>query len=391
MFLRLFNELRQAGVPVSLTEYLLLVESLDRGLAGHSTEEFYYLSRAALVKDERNLDRFDRVFASVFRGVESAGDDLMAEVPDAWLRKLTEKFLTDEEKRQVEALGGLDKILEELRKRLEEQKGRHQGGKKWIGTAGTSPYGAYGYNPAGVRIGQDSNRNNRAVKVWDRRDFQDLDDKVELGTRNIKLALRRLRRFARTGAVEELDLDGTIRATARQGWLDVKLVPEKRNAVKVLLFFDVGGSMDPHVRICEELFSAARSAFKHMEYFYFHNCIYESLWKDNRRRNTERTATLDVLHTYPNDYKVIIVGDAAMSPFELTHAGGSVEHWNEEPGIAWLQRIAATFPRTVWINPAPERYWSYSPSRELIARIFEGRMFPLTLDGLDRAMRDLAR
>ncbi|MGA7269392.1 MAG: VWA domain-containing protein, partial [Aestuariivirga sp.] len=379
------------GVPVSLTEYLLLVESLDRGLAGHSTEEFYYLSRAALVKDERNLDRFDRVFASVFRGVESAGDDLMAEVPDAWLRKLTEKFLTDEEKRQVEALGGLDKILEELRKRLEEQKGRHQGGKKWIGTAGTSPYGAYGYNPAGVRIGQDSNRNNRAVKVWDRRDFQDLDDTVELGTRNIKLALRRLRRFARTGAVEELDLDGTIRATARQGWLDVKLVPEKRNAVKVLLFFDVGGSMDPHVRICEELFSAARSAFKHMEYFYFHNCIYESLWKDNRRRNTERTATLDVLHTYPNDYKVIIVGDAAMSPFELTHAGGSVEHWNEEPGIAWLQRIAATFPRTVWINPAPERYWSYSPSRELIARIFEGRMFPLTLDGLDRAMRDLAR
>ena len=391
MFLRLFNELRQAGVPVSLTEYLLLVESLDRGLAGHSTEEFYYLSRAALVKDERNLDRFDRVFASVFRGVESAGDDLMAEVPDAWLRKLTEKFLTDEEKRQVEALGGLDKILEELRKRLEEQKGRHQGGKKWIGTAGTSPYGAYGYNPAGVRIGQDSNRNNRAVKVWDRRDFQDLDDTVELGTRNIKLALRRLRRFARTGAVEELDLDGTIRATARQGWLDVKLVPEKRNAVKVLLFFDVGGSMDPHVRICEELFSAARSAFKHMEYFYFHNCIYESLWKDNRRRNTERTATLDVLHTYPNDYKVIIVGDAAMSPFELTHAGGSVEHWNEEPGIAWLQRIAATFPRTVWINPAPERYWSYSPSRELIARVFEDRMFALTLDGLDRAMRDLAR
>jgi uncharacterized protein with von Willebrand factor type A (vWA) domain len=391
VFLRLFNELRQAGVPVSLTEYLLLVESLDRGLAGHSTEEFYYLSRAALVKDERNLDRFDRVFASVFRGVESAGDDLMAEVPDAWLRKLTEKFLTDEEKRQVEALGGLDKILEELRKRLEEQKGRHQGGKKWIGTAGTSPYGAYGYNPAGVRIGQDSNRNNRAVKVWDRRDFQDLDDKVELGTRNIKLALRRLRRFARTGAVEELDLDGTIRATARQGWLDVKLVPEKRNAVKVLLFFDVGGSMDPHVRICEELFSAARSAFKHMEYFYFHNCIYESLWKDNRRRNTERTATLDVLHTYPNDYKVIIVGDAAMSPFELTHAGGSVEHWNEEPGIAWLQRIAATFPRTVWINPAPERYWSYSPSRELIARVFEDRMFALTLEGLDRAMRDLAR
>jgi uncharacterized protein with von Willebrand factor type A (vWA) domain len=391
VFLRLFNELRQAGVPVSLTEYLLLVESLDRGLAGHSTEEFYFLSRAALVKDERNLDRFDRVFASVFRGVESAGDDLVAEIPGAWLRKLTEKFLTEEEKHQIEALGGLDKILEELRKRLEEQKGRHQGGKKWIGTAGTSPYGAYGYNPAGVRIGQDGNRNNRAVKVWDRRDFQDLDDTVELGTRNIKLALRRLRRFARTGAVEELDLDGTIRATARQGWLDVRLVPEKRNAVKVLLFFDVGGSMDPHVRICEELFSAARSAFKHMEYFYFHNCIYEGVWKDNRRRHTERTPTLDLLHTYPNDYKVIIVGDGAMSPFELTHAGGSVEHWNEEPGLAWLQRIAATFPRTVWINPAPERYWNYSPSRELIARIFEGRMFPLTLEGLDRAMRDLAR
>ena len=391
MFLTFFTELRVAGVPVSLNEYLTLIEALEAGLASYSTEEFYFLSRAALVKDERNLDRFDRVFGNVFKGLEHSPGSLLAEIPEEWLRKLAEKHLTDEEKRLIKALGGLDKILEELRKRLEEQKGRHQGGSKWVGTAGTSPFGAYGYNPAGVRIGQDKNRNNSAVKVWDRRDFKDLDDTVELGTRNIKIALRRLRKFAREGAADELDLDGTIHSTARQGWLDVKLVPERRNTVKVLIFFDVGGSMDPHVKICEELFSAARTQFKHMEYFYFHNCIYESVWKNNRRRTDERIDTWKVLHTYSHDYKVIIVGDASMSPFELTHAGGSVEHWNEEPGVSWLSRIAAAYPKTVWINPSAEKYWSYSPSIGLVSRAFGNRMFPLTLGGLDRAMRDLTR
>ncbi len=391
MFLTFFTELRVAGVPVSLNEYLTLIEALEAGLASYSTEEFYFLSRAALVKDERNLDRFDRVFGNVFKGLEHNPGSLLAEIPEEWLRKLAEKHLTDEEKRLIKALGGLDKILEELRKRLEEQKGRHQGGSKWVGTAGTSPFAAYGYNPAGVRIGQDKNRNNSAVKVWDRRDFKDLDDTVELGTRNIKIALRRLRKFAREGAADELDLDGTIHSTARQGWLDVKLVPERRNTVKVLIFFDVGGSMDPHVKICEELFSAARTQFKHMEYFYFHNCIYESVWKNNRRRTDERIDTWKVLHTYSHDYKVIIVGDASMSPFELTHAGGSVEHWNEEPGVSWLSRIAAAYPKTVWINPSAEKYWSYSPSIGLVSRAFGNRMFPLTLGGLDRAMRDLTR
>ncbi len=391
MFLNFFTELRIAGVPVSLKEYLMLIEALKAGVAAYSTDEFYFLSRSALVKDERNLDRFDRVFGSVFKGLENIGAELLAKIPDEWLRKLAEKHLTEEEKKLIKALGGLDKIFEELRKRLEEQRGRHQGGNKWVGTAGTSPFGAYGYNPAGVRIGQDSNRNNSAIKVWDRRDFKDLDSSVELGTRNIKLALRRLRKFARQGAADELDLDGTISSTARHGWLDVKLVPERRNAVKVLIFFDAGGSMDPHVKVCEELFSAARSAFKHMEYFYFHNCIYESVWKNNRRRDSERLETWALLHTYRHDYKVIIVGDAAMSPFELSHAGGSVEHWNEEPGITWLTRIASTFPKTVWINPSPEKYWSYSQSASLVAQSFGNRMFPLTLDGLDRAMRELAR
>jgi uncharacterized protein with von Willebrand factor type A (vWA) domain len=391
MFLSLFAELRAAGLPVSLKEYLTLIEALDKGLAAYSTEEFYYLSRAALVKDERNLDKFDRVFGNVFKGLENAGEALIADIPEEWLRKLAEKHLTEEEKKLVQALGGLEKILEELKKRLEEQKGRHQGGSKWVGTAGTSPFGAYGYNPAGVRIGQEKNRNNSAVKVWDRRDYKDLDDTVELGTRNIKVALRRLRKFAREGAADELDLDGTIRSTARQGWLDVKLVPERRNTVKVLLFFDIGGSMDPHVKICEELFSAARAEFKHMDFFYFHNCIYESVWKNNRRRKAEAVDTWKVLHTYPHDYKIIFVGDAAMSPFELTHAGGSVEHWNEEPGVAWLQRFAATYPKAIWLNPSPEKYWSYSPSISLVSRTFEQRMFPLTLDGLDRAMRELTR
>ena len=391
MFLTFFTELKGAGVPVSLKEYLTLIEALNADLGQYSTEQFYYLSRAALVKDERNLDRFDRVFGHVFKGLENPGDALLAEIPEEWLRKLAEKHLSEEEKKLVKSLGGLDRILEELKKRLDEQKGRHQGGSKWVGTAGTSPFGAYGYNPAGVRIGQDKNRNNSAVKVWDKREFKDLDDTVELGTRNIKVALRRLRKFAREGAAEELDLPDTIRSTARQGWLDVKLVPERRNTVKVLIFFDVGGSMDPHIRICEELFSAARAEFKHLEYFYFHNCVYEGVWKNNHRRNSERLDTRKLLHTYPHDYRVIFVGDAAMSPFELTHEGGSVEHWNEEPGIAWLTRIAATYPKAVWLNPSQEKYWGYSPSISLVARTFEGRMFPLTLDGIDRAMRELVR
>jgi uncharacterized protein with von Willebrand factor type A (vWA) domain len=391
MFLRFFTELRGGGVPVSLKEYLTLIEALGEGLAGYQTEEFYYLARAALVKDERNLDRFDRIFAHVFKGISVSADELLAEIPEEWLRKMAEKHLTEDEKKLVKALGGLDRIMEELKKRLEEQKGRHQGGSKWIGTAGTSPFGAYGYNPQGVRIGQDRNRNNSAVKVWDKREFKDLDDTVELGTRNIKVALRRLRKFARSGAADELDLPGTIRSTARQGFLDVKMVPERRNTVKVLIFFDVGGSMDPHIRVCEELFSAARSEFKHLEYFYFHNCVYESVWKNNRRRSAERIDTWQLLHTYPHDYKVIFVGDASMSPFELTHEGGSVEHWNEETGITWLQRITATYPKAVWLNPSTEKYWGYSASISLVSRALDGRMFPLTLDGIDRAMRELIR
>jgi uncharacterized protein len=391
MFLTFFSGLRDAGIPVSLIEYLTLVEAVKEGLAAYSTEDFYFLSRAALVKDERNLDKFDRVFGTVFKGLSNVGDALLAEIPEEWLRRLAEKHLSDEEKRLVKALGGLERILEELRKRLEEQKGRHQGGGKWVGTAGTSPFGAHGYNPEGVRMGKVSNGNSSAVKVWDRRDFKDLDGTVELGTRNIKVALRRLRKFAREGAADELDLDGTIRSTARRGWLDVQLVPERRNTVKVLLFFDVGGSMDPHVKVCEELFSAARAEFKHMEYFYFHNCVYESVWRNNRRRNAERLDTFKLIHTYPHDYKAIFVGDAAMSPYELTSAGGSVEHWNEEPGAIWLQRLVAAYPKAVWINPSAERYWPYSTSTSLISNLIGNRMFPLTLDGLECAMRELAR
>ena len=391
MFLTFFGALRGAGLPVSLQEYLMLIAALEKGAAFGSADDFYVLARTALVKDERNLDRFDRVFAQIFKGLENPTESLTAHIPEEWLRKLAEKHLTEDEKRRVQALGGLEAILAELEKRLNEQKGRHQGGNKWIGTAGTSPFGNSGYNPAGVRIGEDSNGNQSAVKVWDRREFRDLDGNVELGTRNIKIALRRLRKFAREGAAQELDLPGTIGATARQGWLDVKLVPERHNAVKVLIFFDVGGSMDPHVRICEELFSAARTAFKHLEYFYFHNCVYESLWTENRRRAGTSIDTWRVLHSYTPDYKVIFVGDAAMSPFELTHEGGSVEHWNAEAGLTWLQRIVTAYPATVWLNPAPERYWMHSPSVGLISRTFAGRMFPLTLNGIDQATRELMR
>ena len=391
MFINFFLELRQAKLPVSLREYLTLLEAMRLNLAEFSVDDFYYLSRSALVKDERNLDKFDRVFGHHFKGLEAVVD-AGVEIPEEWLRKLAEKLLTPEELKQIEALGGLDKLMEELQKRLAEQKGRHQGGSKWIGTAGTSPFGAYGSNPEGVRIGQDKNRNNRAVKVWDKREFRNLDDTVEIGTRNIKVALRRLRRFAREGAAEELDLDDTIRSTARNaGWLDIKLVPERHNAAKVLLLMDIGGSMEGHVRTCEELFSAARAEFKHLEFFYFHNCPYEALWRDAWRRHVEKTPTPQVMHTYDSGYKLIFVGDASMSPYELVQPGGSVEHWNEEAGEAWLRRLTATYPKSVWLNPVPERYWEGTPSIQVVRELMEGRMFPLTLDGLDRAMRRLTR
>jgi uncharacterized protein len=391
MFVAFFHELKAAGVPVTLREYLTLMEAMEQDLAGRRVEDFYYLARTALVKDERNLDKFDRVFGHVFKGLESTSEALSAEIPAEWLKKLAEKYLTEEERKEIEAVGGLDKLLELLRQRMREQKGRHQGGKKWIGTAGTSPFGAYGYNPEGVRIGQDGNRNFRAVKVWDRRDFKDLDDQVELGTRNIKIALRRLRKFARTGAPEELDLDGTIKGTAHKGYLDILMRPERHNAVKVLLFFDVGGSMDWHVKATEELFSAARSEFKHMEHFYFHNCLYEKVWKENRRRFDDTTPTWDLLHTYPHDYKVIFVGDAAMSPYEIMAPGGSVEHFNEETGAAWIERVARTYAACVWLNPVAEKEWDYTQSIRIMRQLMGERMYPLTLEGLDKAMRELVR
>jgi uncharacterized protein len=391
MFVAFFHELKTAGVPVTLREYLTLMEAMEQDLAGRRVEDFYYLARTALVKDERNLDKFDRVFGHVFKGLESTSEALTSDIPAEWLKKLAEKYLTEEERKEIEAVGGLDKLLELLRQRMREQKGRHQGGKKWIGTAGTSPFGAYGYNPEGVRIGQDGNRNFRAVKVWDRRDFKDLDDQVELGTRNIKIALRRLRKFARTGAPEELDLDGTIKGTAHKGYLDILMRPERHNAVKVLLFFDVGGSMDWHVKATEELFSAARSEFKHMEHFYFHNCLYEKVWKENRRRFDDTTPTWDVLHTYPHDYKVIFVGDAAMSPYEIMAPGGSVEHFNEETGAAWIERVARTYPACVWLNPVAEKEWDYTQSIRIMRQLMGERMYPLTLEGLDKAMRELVR
>jgi len=390
MFVTFFQELKSAGVPVTLREYLTLMQAMQADLASRKVEDFYYLSRTALVKDERNLDKFDRVFGHVFRGLEYVTDGIEAQIPAEWLRKLAEKYLTDEEKKQIEAMGGLDKLLETLKKRLAEQKGRHQGGSKWIGTGGTSPFGNAGYNPEGIRIGGESTH-KRAVKVWEKREFKDLDDDVELGTRNIKIALRRLRKFARTGSAEELDLDGTIRGTAHKGYLDILMRPERHNAVKVLLFFDIGGSMDWHIKATEELFSAARSEFKHMEHFYFHNCLYEKVWKENHRRFQAHTATWDVLHTYPHDYKAVIVGDASMSPYEITAQGGSVEHYNDEPGQVWLERLARTYPAAVWLNPVPEREWDFTYSIAMVRQLMGGRMYPLTLDGLDRAMRELVR
>jgi len=391
MFVDFFQTLRQAGLPVSIREYLTLLEAVEAGCAAYSVEDFYYLARSTLVKDESKLDRFDQVFGHCFNGLDLMSGEETPELPEDWLKKLAELYLSEEEMEKIKGLGDFDEIMETLKKRLAEQTERHQGGSKWIGTAGTSPFGAYGYNPEGVRIGQHESRHRRAIKVWDKREYKDLDDSVELGTRNIKVALRRLRRFAREGAEEELDLDDTIRSTAQKGWLDIKLVPERRNTVQVLLFFDVGGSMDGYVRICEELFSAARTEFKHMEYFYFHNCLYEYVWKNNRRRHTERTETWDVLHTYPHDYKVIFVGDASMSPFELTHAGGSVEHMNPESGALWLQRVVDIYESAVWLNPSPEKYWGYTPSTDYINQLFSNRMFPLTLEGLDGAMRELVR
>ena len=391
MFVSFFQELKQAGVPVTLREYLTLLEAMDADLASRRVEDFYYLSRAALVKDERNIDKFDRVFGHVFKGLETIDGVIEADIPAEWLKKLAERYLTEEEKKQIEAMGGLDKLLETLRQRLAEQKERHQGGSKWIGTAGTSPYGAYGYNPEGVRIGQDGNRNFRAVKVWDKREFKDLDGNVELGIRNIKIALRRLRKFARTGAPDELDLDTTIRESANHGYLDLHMRPERRNAVKVLVFFDIGGSMDSHIEQVEELFSAAKTEFKHMEYFYFHNCLYEGVWKQNKRRFTDRTPTWDVLHKYPHDYKVVFVGDASMSPYEIMVPGGSVEHVNEEAGSVWLERVIHTYPHAVWLNPVAQRHWDYSESTTIIRRLFANRMYPITIEGLESAMRELVR
>ena len=346
------------------------------------------------MKDERHIDRFDQVFSHVFKGVEAVSGEAavdVANIPEEWLRRLAEKHLSEEEKKLVEALGGFEKLMETLKQRLQEQKGRHQGGSKWIGTAGTSPFGAYGYNPEGVRIGQHESRHRRAVKVWDKREFRNFDDSVELGTRNIKVALKRLRRWVREGAEEEFDLPGTIHATAEHGYLDVRTRPERRNSVKLLMFFDVGGSMDDHIRIVEELFSAARVEFRQLEYFYFHNCLYEGVWKDNRRRHSETMATYDVLHKYGHDYKVVFVGDASMSPYEIAYAGGSVEHWNPEPGALWLQRVLQQWPNAVWINPVPEKHWTYTHSIGMIRDMFGGRMYPLTLAGLDSATRDLSR
>jgi len=391
MFTDFLMELRAAKVPATLKEHLMLLEAMKAGVTAMRVEEFYYLARTCLVKDEAHLDRFDQVFGKVFKGLESSIETQTAEIPEEWLRALAELYLTPEEMDEIKSLGSWDEIMETLKKRLEEQKERHQGGSKWIGTGGTSPFGAYGYNPEGVRIGQAKNRNNRAIKVWDKREFRNLDDSVELGTRNIKVALRRLRRFAREGAAEELDLDGTIRSTARKAYLDIMMRPERRNAVKVLLFLDVGGSMDPYIKLCEELFSAARMEFKNLEFFYFHNCLYESVWKDNLRRWNDRTPTFDILHKYPHDYKIIFVGDASMSPYEITQPGGSVEHWNEESGQTWMQRVAHVYPHMVWLNPVSEKNWTYSHSIQLMRSLVEDRMYPLSLDGLDRAMRELVR
>ena len=392
MLINFFMTLKNERIPVSFTELFALLECLKKNIIFGNVDEFYHLSRLCLVKDEKHFDKFDRAFSKYFENVEALDELSSHEIPNEWLRKQLESMLTDEEKAKIEALGGLEKLMEEFKKRMKEQKKRHQGGNKWIGTGGTSPYGAYGYNPEGIRIGQDEGRNGRAVKVWDRRNYRDLDDSVELGTRNLKLALRRLRKFARTGSAEELDMDDTISSTAKNaGFLDIKMIPERHNAVKVLLFFDVGGSMDPHVKTCEELFSAARSEFKHLKYYYFHNFLYESVWTKSHRRHAETTSVFDVMNKYSKDYKVIFVGDATMAPYEITHVGGSIEHYNEESGAVWMKRINDSFDNIVWINPTPKDYWEHSYSIEIVRELMEDRMFPLTVKGLENAMGFLAK
>ena len=392
MLINFFMTLKNERIPVSFTELFALLECLKKNIIFGNVDEFYHLSRLCLVKDEKHFDKFDRAFSKYFENVEALDELSSHEIPNEWLRKQLESMLTDEEKAKIEALGGLEKLMEEFKKRMKEQMKRHQGGNKWIGTGGTSPYGAYGYNPEGIRIGQDEGRNGRAVKVWDRRNYRDLDDSVELGTRNLKLALRRLRKFARTGSAEELDMDDTISSTAKNaGFLDIKMIPERHNAVKVLLFFDVGGSMDPHVKTCEELFSAARSEFKHLKYYYFHNFLYESVWTKSHRRHAETTSVFDVMNKYSKDYKVIFVGDATMAPYEITHVGGSIEHYNEESGAVWMKRINDSFDNIVWINPTPKDYWEHSYSIEIVKELMEDRMFPLTVKGLENAMGFLAK
>ncbi len=393
MFLHFFNELRDAKVPVTLREYLSLMEAMDKQVIGRDVEDFYFLARTALVKDERHIDKFDKVFGHVFKGLDTLADAVdVQDLPDEWLRKVTEKFLSKEEMDEIEKLGGFEKLMETLKQRLEEQKKRHEGGNKWIGTGGTSPFGANGYNPEGVRIGQEKSRHRRATKVWDKREFKNYDDSVELGTRNIKIALKRLRKWARSGSADELDLDSTIKNTARQGYLDIEMRPERRNTVSVLLLLDVGGSMDPHIKVCEELFSAARAEVKNLEYFYFHNCPYEGLWKDNRRRRSDVIPTWDVLNKYPSDYKVIVVGDATMSPYEITYSGGSVEHWNDEAGGLWIQRFVQQYPNFAWLNPVKSGAWDYTGSIQLIRELIgPDRMFEMTLQGLDDAMKELGR
>ncbi len=397
MLLDFFFALRKGGLKVSLSEYLALLEALDKRLAVLSLDDFYFLARGLMVKDESLFDRFDRIFGAYFSGVEELfggkdGEGGTAAIPEEWLRKQAELFLSEEEKKKIEDLGGWEELMKTLQERLKEQQERHEGGNKWIGTGGTSPFGAYGYNPEGIRIGQDRSRHRRAVKVWDKREFRNLDSTRELGTRNIKMALRRLRHFAREGAEEVLDVDDTIRSTAKNaGHLDLKMVPERHNAAKVLIFFDVGGSMDDHVRVCEELFSAARVEFKHLEYFYFHNCLYEVVWKDSIRRFDETFSTYDVLHKFGSDYKVIFVGDATMSPYEIVYPGGSVEHWNEEAGEVWMRRVLETYPKAIWLNPEPQERWEHVSSVRLLHQIMDGRMYPLTLEGLEQGMRYLAK
>ena len=390
MFFNFIDELRLAGIPASLKEHLTLLEALDKDVIEQTPEAFYYLSRTTFVKDEGLLNRFDQVFQKVFKGVFSDYGQNPVDIPEEWLKTLAEKYLTPEEMEKIESLGSWDEIMDTLKKRLEDQEKRHEGGNKWIGTGGTSPFGHSGFNPEGVRIGG-KGRHGKAIKVWEKREFENLDNTKELGTRNIKIALRRLRRFAREGSVQELDLDATIDGTAKQGWLDIQMRAERHNAVKVLLFLDVGGSMDPFIKLLEELFSAATAEFKNLEFFYFHNCLYEGVWKDNRRRWSQRTNTWDVLHKYGHDYKVIFVGDAAMSPYEISHPGGSVEHMNDEAGAVWLERVTKTYPATVWLNPTPESQWKFSTSTQLIQELMGGSMYSLTLDGLDDAMRELTR